>query len=132
MESRRRRVLVVDDDPQFADVIVEMLQAHGFEASSVNDADDALRRVAERQVDVVVSDVEMPGKSGFELLKELTRDSPELPVILMSAGVTPLPSAGQTKSSAFDFLAKPFAGDTLIEALGRALTGLEASREMHC
>ena len=121
MESQKCRVLVVDDDRELADVIVEMLEARGFEACSVNGADDALRRVTELPVDVVLSDVEMPGKSGFDLLAELARVAPELPVILMSAGVRPHSAAAAPQRSAFDFLTKPFPGDALIDALRRAL-----------
>ncbi len=122
MGPQERRVLVVDDDRQLVDVIVELLQAGGLAARGATDAEDALRYLAGGHFDVVLCDVEMPGKSGLDLLAELARSSPELPVVLMSASPLPGSVGGQASRAAFGFLGKPFSRADLTDVVGRALT----------
>ena len=81
------RVLVVDDDPSIRSLLCEQLSMVGEEASAASDAAEALGRLALAPVDVVISDVMMPGMSGWELLAAIRSSAQHstLPVVLVSA-----------------------------------------------
>jgi CheY-like chemotaxis protein len=82
----KRRVMIVDDDRQFLEELEEMLIFSGYEIVAFNDAQAALESAVRLRPDVILLDVKMPGKSGFQLADELQR-LPELegtPVIAMS------------------------------------------------
>lgn len=132
VEAQKARVLVVDDDRHLADVIVEMLEACGLAARSANGVEEALHDLARCHFDVVLCDVEMPGKSGLDLLAELGHSCPELPVVLMSAGQIPLSASGQAVRTAFGFLGKPFSRDDLADVVGRALMRSEPVSRTRC
>jgi two-component system capsular synthesis sensor histidine kinase RcsC len=111
------RVLVVDDDPELAQLISEQLCACHCESTSAGCVDDALALLATRSFDLVLSDLHMPGRSGFELLQLVRENWSGIPVILFSS----FPSA-ETKRQALErgarrFLSKPFSLGALQEAV---------------
>jgi two-component system chemotaxis sensor kinase CheA len=80
----RARVLVVDDSPIIRDLLVELLTAAKLDVHTAADGDEALAVLDRHRVDLVLSDVEMPGIDGFELLKRVRQRDPELPVIMVT------------------------------------------------
>ena len=86
-EVLRMRVLVVDDDPSIRTLLCEQLRTAGEQASAASDAGEALGLLALTPVDVVISDVMMPGMSGWDLLAAIrsSTDRAALPVVLLSA-----------------------------------------------
>ena len=116
------RVLLVEDNPDVADVTGAMLAELGYSVHAVTNADAALRALADGlKVDLVVSDIVMAGDSdGIDLAHKLSRDMPDLPVLLVS-GYT---KAGNTASQSFPTLRKPFH----LHELSRAASNLLSKR----
>ena len=114
-------VLVVDDDPGIRESAAIALEKVGHRVVRAEDADGALRCLKEHRIDVVVSDIYMPGLSGVELLQAISeRDDPPR-VILMTAHGTIETAALAHRAGAFDYLAKPFELSELVARVGDAL-----------
>jgi DNA-binding NtrC family response regulator len=114
-------VLVVDDDSTMRDMLVSLLEDHGFQARAAASAEGAVAKVRETEFDAVVSDIKMPGLSGLELLGELREFRVDLPVILMT-GFGSIDSAVEAmRAGAFDYITKPFKRDEVLVVLERAL-----------
>lgn len=116
-------VLVVDDDPHFRILLLEVLEAMRYSADSVSTAEDALNRIEHHCPDAIISDYKLPGMSGETLVKTVKAMHPELPVILIS-GYAPSISGREFADGAADaFLMKPFR----IDRIGEILKSLEGS-----
>ena len=77
-------ILVVDDDPIIRKSLQEMLRIEHYEVDSASDGSEALRKLDQSSVDVVLTDVKMPTVGGFELLSKIKSSSPDTVVILMT------------------------------------------------
>ncbi|WP_208719478.1 sigma-54-dependent transcriptional regulator [Corallococcus sicarius] len=120
-EPLKGHVLVVDDDPALLKVLGALLTQAGLTPHPASSAKDALALLARRPIDVVLSDVRMPGMSGLELLAEVGRVWPDVPVLLMTAhGTVPL-AVEAMKAGAADFVLKPFDREELLFTLRKAL-----------
>jgi DNA-binding response OmpR family regulator len=105
-----RRVLFADDDAGMRAIVMLNLQAEGFEVTAVEDGDDALREAERLLPDLIVLDVMMPGRDGFEVLRML-KAAPEtaaIPVVLLTAKATDSDVWEGWKSGADYYLTKPF------------------------
>ena len=102
------RILVVDDDESLRDSLALVLGSEGFEVSRAGDGEEALRRLGETPVDIVLCDLRMPGRDGLELLPDLARRCPDATLILMSAYGTEELAIEAMRRGAYDYLAKPF------------------------
>jgi two-component system, OmpR family, response regulator CpxR len=101
------RVLLVDDEREFVDTLAERLELRDFGITKAFDGDEALARIAEADVDVVVLDVLMPGKDGLTTLREIKKTKPIIEVIMLTGNAT-VPSAIEgLQSGAHDYLMKP-------------------------
>ena len=107
-ESNEGNVLVVDDDPAVGKVLSAQLAQAGIGCRHVPDAAAALALLRENPVDVVITDLRMPGASGMELLGEIGTRWPEIPVILLTAHGSVGVAVEAMKKGAADFLLKPF------------------------
>lgn len=81
-------ILFVEDDPNVRDVLPDILPEEEFRSLVADDADEALRILAEERVDLMLTDVFMPGLDGVELAIEAKRTHPDLPVILMTGYIS--------------------------------------------
>ena len=120
-------VLVVDDDAGIRESAVMALRKAGHRLFEAADAESALHLLREHRVDVVVSDIYMPGEDGLTLLKAISerRDPPR--VILMTARGTIETTALANRGGAFDYLAKPFDLSELIDRVAAAARKSEAA-----
>ena len=118
-----RSVLVVDDDVAMRDMVVSLLREAGFDVVVAMGADDALAALRGRYIGAVLSDIRMPGKSGFDFLKEARGVAPSTPVILMTSFGTTTTADRAKREGAFDCLSKPFSREELLDTLARALPG---------
>ncbi len=124
-EPLKGSVLLVDDDPAVAKVLVALLAQAGLTVMATRSAQEALVVLSRRPVDVVVSDVRMPGMDGMALLGEVTRGWPEVPVILLTAhGTVPL-AVEAMRAGAADFVLKPFDREELLFSIRKALLRAE-------
>lgn len=113
-------VLLVDDDGDLRDALATALDLAGLTPVAVADGKAALEMIDRHAVDVVVSDIRMPGIDGRQLLQRLTARDPDLPVILMTGHGDIDEAVAALRQGAYDFLAKPFATERLIETVRRA------------
>jgi len=114
-QDNARHVLVVDDDSSIRQVLEGRFSAAGFDVSCASNGDSALDILRRHKVDLVVSDVKMPGMTGDGLLQEIQKRWPGLPVIMLTAYGS-IPHAVQAvKQGASEYLTKPFKGQELIK-----------------
>jgi CheY-like chemotaxis protein len=120
-------VLLVEDDPEVAALTRELLASLGFSVIRVASADAALGALAnERTIDVVLSDVMMPGGvSGLELAREIRHRHPALQILLTTGYVESLTAMDDGE---FDILVKPYTIESLAEALGIDVRVAESSQ----
>lgn len=131
-----RRILVVDDEPLKRITLQIELSEHGYEVYEAADARAARQVFDNKPIDVVVTDVRMPGVSGLDLLSEFKQSHPEVEVILMTAYATVDTAVLAMKRGAYDYITKPFTTAELIEKLERlfasALSGRGPERTERC
>lgn len=121
------RVLVVDDEPRILKFLELRLKASGYKVLTASSGVEALEQAEAQEPDLVVLDVIMPKKNGFETLKEL-RASSSVPVIILSARESDADKVRGLELGADDYLAKPFSPEELlarIEAIRRRLASAE-------
>jgi two-component system NtrC family response regulator len=116
-----RLILVVDDEEPQRRVLAGFLRKAGYEVEAVGGADGALAVVSSRTVDLVLTDLRMPGKSGTELLDAVRGVNPEIPVVVMTAYGTVASAVDAMKRGAADYLAKPVDLDELEVLVARTL-----------
>ncbi|GIT90730.1 response regulator [Jannaschia pagri] len=125
-----RRVLLIEDEANIATAIAFILQREGWRVSTHSDGATALEAVDRHAPDVVVLDVMLPGKSGFDILGAI-RDGrrPDLPVLMLTA-------KGQTKDreraealGASRFMTKPFSNRDLVDAIDALATARASAGE---
>src|SRR4026208_1406364 len=117
MTARKRKILMVDDDPAMRESFDVLLQSWGFDVLQAADAREAKDLVDRHDPDIVITDVVMPEISGLELLRDLKAGNPQRPVFLITARGS-IDMAGQAvKQGARDFLTKPVTDFGKLKAL---------------
>jgi len=106
-------VLIVDDERSMRDFLKILLEKEGHEVSTANSGASALETLNKHSFDVIVSDIRMPGMTGIQLLETVKEQSPELPVILITAFASPDDAVLAMKNGAFDYISKPFNVDEI-------------------
>lgn len=115
------RILIVDDDPSILEVLDARLTASNFLVSKAHDAATAACILKDQPIDLLVSDVKMPRKSGMELFGEIQKTLPDLPVIFLTAYGTIPNAVDAIKQGAVDYISKPFDGRMLIKKINDTL-----------
>ncbi len=123
-------ILVVDDDNLTLDATARLLEQEGYSVLALDSAADAIAFVRENPVDAVLTDINMPGLSGIDLLEQVHGREPDIPVVLMTAYADLEMAVDAIKKGAFDFLIKPYRPLQLFHSIGKAvdyrrLTGME-------
>ncbi|MBK1850183.1 sigma-54-dependent Fis family transcriptional regulator [Marinobacter sp. 1-4A] len=119
----KAQILIVEDDRDLREALVTTLELAKFRVSEASNAHEALVRLAESPVDMVVSDVNMPGLSGHELLGEVQRLYPGLPMMLITAYGQISHAVSAMQSGAVDYLVKPFEPKVLVDAVTKVVGG---------
>ncbi|HMK65010.1 MAG TPA: sigma-54 dependent transcriptional regulator [Thermodesulfobacteriota bacterium] len=114
-------ILIVDDEKNYLLVLKELLGEEGYEVVTAQSASEALDIFQEMELDLVITDMRMPGKSGMELLSALKEKDPHLPVIMMTAFATVEKAVEAMKKGAYDYIMKPFDNEVLIKTVAKAL-----------
>lgn len=115
------KLLLVDDDPDLLKLLSMRLTAAGYHVTAVGSAEDALAQVEIARPQLVVSDVQLPGRDGLALFDEIRARHPALPVILLTAHGTIPDAVEATARGVFTYLTKPFDGKALLEKIAQAL-----------
>src|SRR5437867_3497757 len=108
-------LLVVDDDADMLRLLTIRLTAAGYRVSAVSSAEAALTQLHIERPQLVLSDVQLPGRDGMALFDEIRARHPSLPVILLTAHGTIPDAVEATARGVFSYLTKPFDGKALLE-----------------
>jgi len=119
--SKKVNILIVDDEEEFAITLAERLNLRGYNARVENDGEGALNAVNTSLPDVVVLDVKMPGIDGFEVLKRIKSEYPQVPVILLTGHGATKDGIKGMELGAYDYLIKPVDITELIEKMDSAI-----------
>ncbi len=125
--NKPAHILLIEDDGDLASSLERVLFGEGYRVTLEKRGDEGLSRASRESLDLVVTDLKLPGLSGMDLVRELHAAKPRLPIILMTAHGTTETAIEATKHGAYDYLLKPFEMDDLLAVIDEAVA---ASRLM--
>ena len=125
--SNKGHVLIVDDDRALRHAIASFLQDAGFTTDQAEDGPEALRRLQEHHVDLMLLDIGLPGMDGLEVLAEARRLATPPRVVMMTADDTPDPLLRSFRAQAHSFVRKPFAPSRIVEIANDVLAASPAA-----
>ncbi len=115
------RILVVDDEPHIVEVVSAYLAREGHEVGTATDGDAALQLARDTRPDLLVLDVMLPGRSGFDVLRELRADGISSAVIMLTARDEVIDRVAGLEMGADDYVTKPFEPRELVARIGAVL-----------
>ncbi len=116
----KTHVLILDDERNYLLVLGALLEDAGYKVTSLNDPHNALVFLDESEVDVLITDMKMPGLSGLDVLEHVKKNYPHIPVLVMTAFGSIESAVGVMKVGAFDYITKPFSNDELLLSVQNA------------
>jgi putative nucleotidyltransferase with HDIG domain len=116
-----QRILIVDDEESVRDLLKQILEKEGYTCEGAEDAETASALLSEKKFDLVISDVQMPEKSGIQLLEEIKTQYPNLATMLISGHTDKKTAESAIVKGAIDFLVKPFQKDQVLISVSNAL-----------
>jgi len=114
-------ILIIDDDFDLCTVLKEELIEVGYEADYVNNGDDAFPYIERHNVDLILLDLKMPGKDGFDVLRELNEKKIKVKVIVLTAYADVKGAIESARMGASDFINKPYDFDELLITIRKVL-----------
>ena len=120
----RKSILVVDDEKNQREILETILSGEGYDVTTASSGEAAMKFVADRHFDLVLTDLKMTGMSGLDLLKELTDFDKSIIVILLTAHGSVDSAVDAMRLGAFEYLQKPYESENLLETVSRALKKL--------
>ena len=126
--TSKTRILIVDDDPGHLKSLGTVIRSWGYRVESAEDGREAVERVKDAPVDLILMDVRMTAMSGIEALERIKGYNPSIPIIIMTAYSSVESAVEALKGGAYDYLIKPFDFDVLKLSIERACehAGLKA------
>ena len=112
-------ILVVDDEKNMRLTLRTVLSDEGYRVEVVESAEDALESLEQKEFLMVITDAQLGGMSGYQLLPKIQQRWPQMPTLMITAYATPKLAVEAIKSGAMDYLAKPFAPEELIHSVAR-------------
>ena len=103
-----KNILIVDDDRSIRHILKEALSGEKFNTDIVQDAESAIKLIEKTPIDLVITDLMMPGITGLEMMDKVKPNYPDIGFIFMTAFGTVDVAVDALKKGAFDFIAKPF------------------------
>ena len=123
-------ILIVDDDRNMLEVLNLRLEAEGYKVTTTAGAEDALKMAKDELFDLALVDLKLAGKDGIELMQDLHRITPEMPVIILTAYGTIETAVEAMKRGAYSYLTKPFDRRELLLRIKNGLEKSSLSREV--
>jgi DNA-binding NtrC family response regulator len=123
------KLLLVDDEQKFVEMLAQRLETRGLEVATAFNGDDALAQIRDKDADVVVLDVLMPGKSGIDTLREIKQIKPLAEVIMLTGNATVETAIEGMKLGAYDYLMKPTEIKDLVQKIEKAYQQKAAHEE---
>lgn len=130
MAGERERILVVDDEESVRTLLKRTLTEAGYDVVTAANGQEALDKVSQLQVRVVLSDIKMPGISGIEVLRKLTADHPDICVIMATAVTDTQTAVDVMRLGAYDYISKPFNRVDLVMRVRKAIEKLELEEKI--
>jgi len=115
-QTTLRRILLVEDEPSLVMTLTDRLMAEGYSVESTEDGETALSYIKERSYDLVILDVMLPGKNGFDVCRDIRQQGLQMPVLMLTARRQVVDKVIGLKLGADDYLTKPF---DMIELMAR-------------
>ena len=122
-------ILIVDDEKNYLVVLEALLGPEGYEILTADNARDAIRLIRDSDLDLLITDMKMPGTSGMQLLEESKKIKADLPVIMMTAYGTIEMAVEAMKKRAYDYITKPFQNEELKLTVKKALENYRLIKE---
>ena len=123
-------ILVVDDDKIICDIVRSQLAEKGYEVDTVNHGHDAIKKVKERQPDLIIQDIQMPDIKGLDTISEIQKEYPKQAFIFLTAMNSVDMAVEAMKIGAIDFILKPFNTTRLITTVTNALKTAQLENEV--
>jgi two-component system KDP operon response regulator KdpE len=114
------KILIVDDEPQIRRVLLTTLTSHGYTVAESKSGDDALEELRKERPDLILLDVNMPGRSGLETCREI-RGSSDVPIIMLTVRNSEKDKVQALDAGADDYVVKPFSSEELMARIRAAL-----------
>ncbi len=115
------KIWIADDDEAIRVVLEESLSSNGYNTTSFSSADELVKSLKDTQPDLIITDVQMPGMLGYDLLKHINNNYEDLPVIIMTAFADMQAAVESFGGGAFEYMPKPFDLEDAIKIIERAL-----------
>jgi two-component system KDP operon response regulator KdpE len=123
------RILIVDDEPQIRRVLRTTLTSQGYTVAEAKNGDEALEQIREERPDLILLDVNMPGRSGLEVCHEI-RGTSDIPIIMLTVRNTERDKVQALDAGADDYVVKPFGSEELMARIRAALRRAAPSEAM--
>jgi DNA-binding response OmpR family regulator len=122
--TRFKRILIVEDEPTFRSIVVRNLRARGFEVDEAETTNDAVVLIGNAPPDVILLDINLPGRSGWDLLRQLKSEGKHIPTIIVSAVRVSTERLDEFKPLAY--LPKPFPLEALLRVVENGAEGADS------
>jgi two-component system NtrC family response regulator len=122
-------ILIVDDEKNYPLILSAVLEEEGFETLTANSGKDALQILTDSDVDLVLTDMKMPLMDGIQLLEEIKKIDPDLPVVMMTAHGTVEKAVEAMQKGAYTYILKPFDNERLVLYTNKALAMYRVVKE---
>jgi two-component system, NtrC family, response regulator AtoC len=122
-------ILVIEDKESMRAMLKQTLEAEGYQVITAQDGAEGIKRLSDERIGLVLTDLKLPKKDGFEVLRAAKQENPNLPVIVMTAYGTIETAVKAVKEGAYDFLTKPFDTEHLLVLILRALDTTRVAAE---
>ena len=120
--TEQQKVWIVDDDKSIRWVLEKALQKSDVKIQSFSNPDEVLKKLSNDEPDVIISDIRMPGMDGISLLEQIKQQTPDVPVIIMTAYSDLDRAVSAFQGGAFEYLSKPFDVDEVVSLVKRAFS----------
>jgi len=124
--TRQKKILVVDDEPAIVSTLKDSLEALGYQSIGASNGKEALQVIENNGLDLVITDIRMPEKSGIDLLHQIKESHPDLPVVIITGYPLAYPPDKAMKEGADGYLAKPFRINQIDQLLAKILYNFDS------
>ena len=121
-------ILIIDDERNYLLILSALLEEQGYAVTALDDPAFGLTYLEESEVDVVITDMKMPGMTGQQVLDRVRHDYPYVPVLIMTAFGSIEAAVDAMRQGAFDYITKPFSNDELLMSVAKAVEFSRAQR----
>ncbi|MBA7698928.1 Regulator of RpoS [subsurface metagenome] len=128
---KTQKVLVIDDEEIVLESIQKILSNESFDVDLTANSRQGLDWAVNREYDIVLTDIRMPGIGGMRILRDIKRSKPSLPVLIITGYATVQSAVGAMKLGASDYIEKPFTPDMLLNSIKKALEKAETEAPEH-